>query len=38
MKYVNGMIAGFIAALVLSALMVMKSAMGLMPQLDVAKS
>lgn len=31
----RGMIAGFTATLVLSAIMVMKSMMGLMPQLDV---
>ncbi len=31
----KGMAAGFAATLVLSALMLMKSAMGLMPQLDV---
>lgn len=31
----KGMIAGFAATLVLSALMMMKSAMGLMPELDV---
>lgn len=30
----NGLIAGFVATLVLSALMVMKGAMGVMPQLD----
>ncbi|WP_017930480.1 DUF6789 family protein [Robiginitomaculum antarcticum] len=33
---IKGMIAGFIATLVLSAIMVMKSMMGLMPELDVA--
>ena len=32
---VKGMVAGFVATIVLSALMVMKSMMGLMPQLDV---
>ena len=31
----KGMVAGFVATIVLSALMVMKSMMGLMPQLDV---
>ncbi len=31
----KGMVAGFVATLVLSALMVMKSMMGLMPELDV---
>jgi hypothetical protein len=31
----SGIIAGFIATVVLSAIMVMKSVMGLMPQLDV---
>lgn len=30
----KGLIAGFVATVVLSALMLMKSAMGLMPQLD----
>ncbi|RWM19460.1 DUF6789 family protein [Mesorhizobium sp.] len=33
--YVRSMIAGFAATLVLSLLMIMKGAMGLMPQLDV---
>lgn len=33
----SGLIAGFIATLVLSALMVMKSMMGLMPEMDVAQ-
>ncbi|HUX25588.1 MAG TPA: DUF6789 family protein [Burkholderiales bacterium] len=32
---VKGVIAGFVATVVLSLLMVMKSAMGLMPELDV---
>lgn len=32
----RGMLAGFAATLVLSAIMVMKSMMGLMPQLDVS--
>ena len=31
----KGMVAGFVATIVLSALMVMKSMMGLMPRLDV---
>ncbi len=31
----RGFIAGFVATVVLSALMLMKSATGLMPQLDV---
>lgn len=31
----KGLIAGFLATVVLSALMLMKSAMGLMPELDV---
>jgi hypothetical protein len=31
----KGMVAGFVATVVLSALMVMKSMMGLMPELDV---
>ncbi|TDX28352.1 hypothetical protein DFO67_11052 [Modicisalibacter xianhensis] len=30
----NGMIAGFVATIVLSAIMVIKSSMGLMPNLD----
>ncbi len=34
-KIVKGMIAGFAATVVLSLLMMMKSAMGLMPGLDV---
>ncbi|HUV33243.1 MAG TPA: DUF6789 family protein [Devosiaceae bacterium] len=33
-KIVNGLIAGFVATMVLSVLMVMKTAMGLMPELD----
>lgn len=33
----KGMIAGFVATVVLSALMLMKSAMGLMPELDIAQ-
>lgn len=33
---VRGLIAGFVATLVLSALMVMKQTMGIMPELDVA--
>ncbi len=32
---VKGLVAGFAATVVLSALMVMKSVMGLMPELDV---
>jgi hypothetical protein len=32
---VKGLVAGFVATVVLSALMVMKSMMGLMPELDV---
>ncbi len=32
---VKGMVAGFVATVVLSALMLMKSMMGLMPELDV---
>lgn len=35
MKYANGVIAAFVATIVLSAIMLMKSAMGLMPQLNV---
>lgn len=31
----KGMVAGFVATVVLSALMVMKSMMGLMPELNV---
>ncbi|MVS97415.1 DUF6789 family protein [Devosia marina] len=34
-KVVRGLIAGFVATLVLSALMVMKQAVSLMPELDV---
>ncbi|MFP3943795.1 MAG: DUF6789 family protein [Alphaproteobacteria bacterium] len=34
MKFGYGIIAGFIATLVLSALMLVKSSMGMMPQLD----
>lgn len=34
-KYLAGLLAGFIATVVLSLLMVMKGAMGLMPQLNV---
>jgi len=34
-KYLTGLIAGFIATVVLSLLMVMKGAMGLMPHLNV---
>lgn len=34
---VRGMMAGFAATVVLSALMVMKGAMGVMPGLDVAR-
>jgi hypothetical protein len=34
-KIVKGMIAGFVATVVLSLLMMMKSAMGLMPELDI---
>lgn len=33
--YVRSMIAGFAATVILSLLMIMKGAMGLMPQLDV---
>lgn len=32
---IKGMVAGFVATVVLSALMLMKTKMGLMPQLDV---
>lgn len=35
MNYARAMIAGLIATLVLSAIMLMKSAMGLMPELNV---
>jgi cell division protein FtsB len=35
MKYANGVIAAFVATFVLSAIMLMKSATGLMPQLNV---
>lgn len=35
-KIVNGFIAGFVATLVLSAMMIAKAMMGLMPALDVA--
>jgi hypothetical protein len=34
-KIVKGMIAGFVATVVISLLIMMKSAMGLMPELDV---
>lgn len=34
-KYLSGLLAGFIATLVLSLLMVLKGAMGLMPHLNV---
>lgn len=34
-KYVNGMISGFFATVVLSFMMLAKGAMGFMPQLDV---
>jgi hypothetical protein len=34
-KIVKGMIAGFVATVVISLLMMMKSAMGLMPELDI---
>ena len=33
--YIRSMVAGFVATLVLSALMLMKSTMGVMPELDV---
>jgi hypothetical protein len=33
----KGMLAGLVATIVLSALMVLKAMMGLMPQLDIAK-
>lgn len=33
MKYANGVIAGFVATVVLSAIMLMKGAMGVMPNL-----
>ena len=36
-RYLRSIIAGFIATVVLSALMLMKSAMGLMPALDIVK-
>lgn len=35
-KVSKGMLAGFIATLVLSALMIMKTMVGVMPQLDVS--
>ena len=35
-KYLAAMVAGFVATLVLSALMIMKSIMGVMPRLDIA--
>lgn len=33
--YIRSMIAGFVATVVLSAMMIMKGAMGIMPELDV---
>ncbi|NUR23302.1 DUF6789 family protein [Frateuria sp.] len=36
-RYLRSIIAGFVATVVLSALMLMKSAMGLMPALDIVK-
>ena len=33
----EGFVAGFVATIVLSALMIMKQMMGLMPELDIAK-
>nr|WP_202975300.1 DUF6789 family protein [Klebsiella pneumoniae] len=33
-RYLKSMAAGFIATIVLSALMVMKSSMGIMPELN----
>ncbi|CAN5147453.1 hypothetical protein BH24PSE2_BH24PSE2_06790 [soil metagenome] len=35
MRTINGIIAGFIATIVLSLLMLMKSAMGMMPEVNV---
>lgn len=35
-KFTNGLLAGFVATLVLSAIMVIKQMMGIMPELDVA--
>lgn len=35
-KYLAAMVAGFVATIVLYALMVMKSMMGVMPRLDIA--
>ncbi|GAK33422.1 hypothetical protein JCM17846_23490 [Iodidimonas nitroreducens] len=37
MSYINGIIAAFIATVVLSAIMLMKGAMGIMPELNVIK-
>lgn len=36
-RVLAGLAAGFVATLVLSALMVMKAAIGLMPELDIAR-
>ena len=36
-KYLNGIVSGFIATFVLSILMVIKGAVGIMPQFDVIK-
>lgn len=36
-KYLNGMLSGFAATIVLSIMMIAKDAMGFMPQLDVIK-
>ena len=36
-KYLNGIISGFIATLVLSILMVIKGTVGVMPEFDVIK-
>ena len=37
MHFLKGMVAGLVATVVLSALMVMKAMMGVMPQLDLPK-
>lgn len=36
-RLANGIVAGFVATIVLSALMVMKAMMGMMPELDVIR-
>lgn len=36
-KYLNGMLSGFAATIVLSIMMILKGTMGFMPQLDVIK-